>query len=50
MVAEYVGDEETKEALRLIGVDYVQGFGIGKPIPLTETLDYLLAKASAESA
>ncbi|MBT8099823.1 MAG: EAL domain-containing protein [Gammaproteobacteria bacterium] len=38
LVAEYVGDEETKELLNRIGVDYVQGFGIGKPVPLQETI------------
>jgi len=35
-VAEYVGDEETVERLREIGVDYAQGFHIGRPFPVTE--------------
>ncbi len=50
MVAEFVGDAETKEALRVIGVDYVQGFGIGKPVPIIEILDGLKAGAIAVSA
>jgi EAL domain-containing protein (putative c-di-GMP-specific phosphodiesterase class I) len=30
-IAEYVGDEPTMELLREYGVDYAQGFGIGRP-------------------
>lgn len=33
-VAEYVGDLEIAEAIRHIGVDYGQGFGLAQPIPL----------------
>jgi diguanylate cyclase (GGDEF)-like protein len=33
-VAEYVEDEFAYQALKAIGLDYVQGFGIEKPIPL----------------
>ena len=33
-VAEFVGDEETLEILREIGVDYAQGYYIGKPYVL----------------
>jgi EAL domain-containing protein (putative c-di-GMP-specific phosphodiesterase class I) len=33
-VAEGVEDKETLELLREIGVDYVQGFGIGRPFEL----------------
>jgi diguanylate cyclase (GGDEF)-like protein len=33
-VAEYVEDEFAFQALKTIGLDYVQGFGIEKPIPL----------------
>jgi EAL domain-containing protein (putative c-di-GMP-specific phosphodiesterase class I) len=33
-VAECVGDSPTREILRSIGVDYAQGFGIGRPQPL----------------
>ena len=38
-VAEYVQDEETVIALREIGIDWVQGFHIGKPVRLTELFD-----------
>jgi diguanylate cyclase (GGDEF)-like protein/PAS domain S-box-containing protein len=38
-VAEWVEDEATLNELALIGVDYVQGFRIGVPIPLAEWLD-----------
>jgi EAL domain-containing protein (putative c-di-GMP-specific phosphodiesterase class I) len=33
-IAEYVEDQETLQALRLLGVDYGQGFGIARPAPL----------------
>lgn len=35
-VAEYVEDEETFELLREIGVDYAQGYYIGKPVAAAE--------------
>ncbi len=33
-IAEFVEDEQTLNALRRLGVDYAQGYFIGKPIPL----------------
>ncbi|MCY1525468.1 Cyclic di-GMP phosphodiesterase PdeB [compost metagenome] len=33
-VAEWVEDERTLDALRAIGVDYAQGYAIGRPTPL----------------
>ncbi len=50
MVAEFVGDDETREALQGVGIDYVQGFHIGKPVPIDEILDGLQGRVSAESA
>ncbi|MBI4192294.1 MAG: EAL domain-containing protein [Betaproteobacteria bacterium] len=35
-IAEFVESEETLAKLREIGVDYAQGFGIGKPGPIAE--------------
>ena len=37
-VAEFVESHDIRAALRLIGVDYVQGFAIHKPQPLAEVL------------
>jgi diguanylate cyclase (GGDEF)-like protein/PAS domain S-box-containing protein len=37
-VAEMVGDEETLELVRRLGVDFVQGFHIGRPAPLARWL------------
>jgi EAL domain-containing protein (putative c-di-GMP-specific phosphodiesterase class I) len=37
-IAEYVGDRETLELLRRLGVDYAQGFHIGRPAPLQQHL------------
>jgi len=42
-VAEYVESESTLEALRGIGVDYVQGFAIHKPC----RIDDILSKEAA---
>jgi EAL domain-containing protein (putative c-di-GMP-specific phosphodiesterase class I) len=50
IVAEFVGDEETKDVLRGIGVDYAQGFGVGRPVPLNKILESLEHEASAASA
>ena len=35
-MAEYVGDEATLELLREFGVDYAQGYHVGRPRPLAE--------------
>jgi diguanylate cyclase (GGDEF)-like protein/PAS domain S-box-containing protein len=37
-IAEYVGDDDTVELLRQLGVDYGQGFHIGEPGPLIQRL------------
>ena len=49
-IAEYVGDDATVEVLRGIGVDYVQGFHIGKPVPLKEITDRLQSETAAAIA
>jgi diguanylate cyclase (GGDEF)-like protein len=47
-IAEYVEDVETLEAVRLLGVDYGQGFGIARPMPL-ETFE-ILGSAAEQTA
>jgi diguanylate cyclase (GGDEF)-like protein/PAS domain S-box-containing protein len=37
-IAEFVGDEATVSALRDLGVDYLQGFHLGKPAPIESWL------------
>lgn len=37
-VAEYVETEEIRTRLATLGVDYGQGFAVGKPVPLAEVL------------
>jgi diguanylate cyclase (GGDEF)-like protein/PAS domain S-box-containing protein len=37
-IAEFVGDDELVEFLRSQGVDYAQGFHIGRPMPLPDAL------------
>lgn len=39
-IAEFVGDRETLDVLRDLGVDYLQGFHLGKPAPLGDWLAY----------
>jgi len=50
VIAEFVGDDETQDILRSIGVDYAQGFGVGKPAPFDKILSGLEREASAASA
>jgi EAL domain-containing protein (putative c-di-GMP-specific phosphodiesterase class I) len=40
IVAEYVETEEQKAALHALGVDYMQGYLVGKPQPLATLLDF----------
>jgi diguanylate cyclase (GGDEF)-like protein len=48
-VAEFVESDEVLEALREIGIDYAQGYAIGKPVPF-ESMHPLLAGACREVA
>ena len=40
-IAEFVENDEILSALRQLGVDYAQGYAIGRPIPLSSVLDDL---------
>ena len=40
IVAEYVETEEQKAALHALGVDYMQGYLVGKPEPLASLLAF----------
>jgi diguanylate cyclase (GGDEF)-like protein len=46
-VAEYVETEEIRTRVRMLGVDYGQGFAIAKPVPVSEVLDVLPVLAAA---
>jgi diguanylate cyclase (GGDEF)-like protein len=48
-VAEYVETEEIRTRVATLGVDYGQGFAIGRPTPLGELLSELPLIVSAES-
>jgi diguanylate cyclase (GGDEF)-like protein/PAS domain S-box-containing protein len=37
-IAEFVGDEATTELLHVFGIDYAQGYHLGRPGPIAETL------------
>lgn len=47
VVAEYVESEEQLAALKSLGVDYMQGYLIGKPRPLTSLIDRLQDEGAA---
>jgi len=49
-VAEMVGDEETLKLVRDLGVDFVQGFHIGRPAPLARWLVDRKPKVGAKSS
>jgi EAL domain-containing protein (putative c-di-GMP-specific phosphodiesterase class I) len=40
-VAEYVESDQIAREVRTLGVDYGQGFALGKPVPLSELLESL---------
>jgi len=40
-IAEFVENDEIKGILREIGVDYAQGYGVGKPMPFSDLLQTL---------
>lgn len=44
-IAEFAESDATVDALRLIGVNYAQGYAVAKPVPLSECLarDYTTA-------
>lgn len=44
-IAKFVENAEILSVLRDIGVDYVQGYGVGRPCPLTSLLQYSNANA-----
>ncbi len=44
-VAEFVGDSETLAMVRSLGVDYAQGFHIGRPAPLEDWLAFAEGRA-----
>lgn len=37
-IAEFVENKEIFDLLNELGVDYAQGYGIAKPVPLSELL------------
>ena len=45
VIAEYVEDEATIIALRELDVDFAQGYGVGRPIPIDSVVQSLRAFA-----
>ena len=39
-IAEFVENDQILAKLRTIGVNYAQGYGVGKPRPLAELMAY----------
>jgi diguanylate cyclase (GGDEF)-like protein len=48
-IAEFVENDEIRAQLELIGLDYAQGYAIGKPMPLEEYLAALDADATTQA-
>jgi diguanylate cyclase (GGDEF)-like protein len=44
-IAEFVEDAETADALRTIGIDYAQGFGMARPAPFDRNFRLLAAQS-----
>jgi len=42
-IAEFVESEEIRVALRQLGIDYLQGFAVHRPVPLSEPIMLLTA-------
>ncbi len=42
-IAEFVESDEILNKLSTIGVDYAQGYSIGRPTPIEETLSFAIA-------
>ncbi len=40
-IAEFVENEDIIRCIKDIGINYAQGYGVGKPIPLSEQLNSL---------
>lgn len=49
-IAEYVENDEIKSLLQEIGVDFGQGYGIGKPYPFADRLRELAALTAAKAS
>lgn len=49
-VAEYVETDEIRQRLKALGVDYGQGFAIGRPVPFTDVLARLASIAAPAPA
>ncbi|HEU0317722.1 MAG TPA: EAL domain-containing protein, partial [Solirubrobacteraceae bacterium] len=45
-IAEFVGDDETLGLLKVLGVGYGQGYHLGRPAALAQTLPYLISAHS----
>ena len=49
-IAEFVENEEILKVLSEIGVNYAQGYGVAKPVPLEEILAMAVTPARQRSA
>jgi EAL domain-containing protein (putative c-di-GMP-specific phosphodiesterase class I) len=49
-VAEYVETDEIRYRIAKLGVDYGQGFAIGKPVPMADVLEQLPLYAAVVEA
>jgi EAL domain-containing protein (putative c-di-GMP-specific phosphodiesterase class I) len=49
IIAEFVENDAILERLKFLGVDYAQGYGIAKPLPLLENQQSKLGQSTLEA-
>jgi diguanylate cyclase (GGDEF)-like protein/PAS domain S-box-containing protein len=49
-LAEFVGDDATLDAVRAMGVDYAQGFHLGRPVPVDDALAAIARSGAGQRA
>jgi diguanylate cyclase (GGDEF)-like protein/PAS domain S-box-containing protein len=49
-LAEFVTDSDTLDAVRALGVDYAQGFHLGRPVPIEDALAALARSGAGQPA
>ena len=50
IIAEFVENDAILERLKVLGVDYAQGYGIAKPLPLLENQQSKLGQSTLEAS
>ena len=49
-IAEFVENEAIRKQLKLIGVDYIQGYAIGEPKPIEPLLECIARETTSQAS